>query len=290
MKSSLFIFAFILSLPITFAMAAKETAPTAAPDQSLQEIAATLRDTSDLVSLTPTQGEAFVMLFQASQSADNYGTLLLLPDNHQHANWPGLLRYLRTNMPQQGWATLAITLPDLALDATPVSTPNPSTATVESNPALQDYVKQSQARIERTLLYAQEQKLAGKLIVIAMGSSATALLGAMQQGYQPSKLDGVILIDAYQPFPDPKLALNDETAKLAEKTPIKDLFQAEHPHRQQMQQRMLQAQNTKHYQAEPLPAAFRQLDLRFSEPELIFIQKRLRSWLESEFIKEKPKQ
>ena len=265
--------------------------------QAWSEITNTLRDNSDQVWLTPTQGDAFLLLFKASEHQEKHGTVLLLPDNQQHANWPGLLRHLRSQLPKQGWATISISLPAFDLEAKPTSSASPSSSTtanpsaaVSSDAALTEYIKNAQVRFERIFQYVQEQSLSGKLVVVAMGISATALLGAMQQGYQPSQLDGLILIDAYQPFPDAKLDIRNETIKFAASKPIQDIFQTEHPYVLQMQQRQLysQQQNTAHYIAEPLPPTFRRVDLRFSEPQLIFIEKRISTWLKSEFIAEKP--
>ncbi len=287
------------------------TAQSPATQMVGAEIASTLRDNSDMIWLTPAQGDTFLLLSKADETGENKGTLLLLPDNHQHANWPGLLRHLRTQLPTQGWTTLAITLPPLNIEtqkseSQKTSEPSlskkdaaktanqPETASsvaVNTDAGLADFIKQSQLRFERSLLFIQEQKLPGKLIIVAIGTSASAWFGAMQQGYQPTQLDGIILIDAYQPFPDPNLDISNETIKLAAKIPVTDIFQTEHPHIQQMQQRQQRAQqqHAKHYSAKPLPPTFRQLDLRFSEPELILIEKRIHTWLESEFIQEKPK-
>jgi hypothetical protein len=281
---------------------ASQTAPAAAETkktaQSWSEMINTLRDNSDQVWLTPVQGDAFLLLFKAHEHSNNHGTLLLLPDNQQHANWPGLFRHLRTKLPKQGWATMAISLPLFDLETNPpssapinTSTAANATSSVSSDPALIEYIKNSQLRFERTLQYVKEQSLPGKLVVVALGVSATALLGAIQQGYQPSQLDGLILIDAYQPFPDAKIDIRNEIIKFSAGKPVQDIFQTQHPYGLQMQQRQLYAQqlNVKRYVAEPLPPTFRRVDLRFSEPQLIFIEKRINSWLQSTFIVEKTK-
>ncbi|MBL4867296.1 MAG: DUF3530 family protein [Pseudomonadales bacterium] len=40
------------------------------------------------------------------------GTLLLLPENEHHPDWPGIIHYLRTDMPDEGWSTVSLALPD----------------------------------------------------------------------------------------------------------------------------------------------------------------------------------
>ena len=44
--------------------------------------------------------------------ADKQGAILLLHDKEQHADWPQVIRPLRTTLPKYGWFTLAVNLPD----------------------------------------------------------------------------------------------------------------------------------------------------------------------------------
>lgn len=276
------------------AATANQTALTAsASKKSTQvgaDIASTLRDNSDQVWLTPAQGDAFLLLFKTHEHRQHHGTVLLLADNHQHANWPGLFRHLRTQLPTQGWATIAISLPSFDREPTPSADPptvvNTPPSAAPSDLALSAYIKNSQVRFEHAQQYLQERALPGKLVVIAFGLSATAFLGAVQQGYPTSKWDGLILMDGYQPFPDAKIDIRNETIKLVAAKPVQDIFQTQHPYYMQMQQRQLSAKQHKsaNYFADALPTTFRRVDLRFSEPQLIFIEKRISNWLKSVFI------
>lgn len=40
------------------------------------------------------------------------GNVLILHDNQQHPDWPGVIHELRTQLPYGGWSTLAISIPD----------------------------------------------------------------------------------------------------------------------------------------------------------------------------------
>lgn len=51
-------------------------------------------------------------LYRADHSGRNFASVLILHDNLQHADWPGLVRTLRRQLPAHGWNTLAIGLPD----------------------------------------------------------------------------------------------------------------------------------------------------------------------------------
>ena len=59
---------------------------------------------------TPT--ESFYGLFLAEASGQPQGGVLLLHDNQQHGHWPDVVAPIREYLPQFGWATLSIELPD----------------------------------------------------------------------------------------------------------------------------------------------------------------------------------
>lgn len=71
---------------------------------------------SDLVWLDityPGQSEPVQILGlqQEPRTPDAQGAVLILPDKGQHADWPGLARQLRSELPDSGWYTLAVSLP-----------------------------------------------------------------------------------------------------------------------------------------------------------------------------------
>jgi hypothetical protein len=50
-------------------------------------------------------------LQQKSRRAAKHGAVLLLHDKEQHADWPFLIRPLRTSLPEFGWYTLSVNMP-----------------------------------------------------------------------------------------------------------------------------------------------------------------------------------
>lgn len=58
------------------------------------------------------EGTAFYGLYLVERSGSPQGGVLLLPDIEQHAQWPEIIAPLREYLPDYGWNTLAITLPD----------------------------------------------------------------------------------------------------------------------------------------------------------------------------------
>jgi len=55
----------------------------------------------------------FYGLFMQERSGTPQGAVLILHDNGQHGQWPEIVAPLRENLPQYGWATLSIALPDI---------------------------------------------------------------------------------------------------------------------------------------------------------------------------------
>ena len=56
--------------------------------------------------------EKYLGLYTPEHSLQPQGYALILHDNQQHPNWPGIVSALRAELPAGGWSTLAISLPD----------------------------------------------------------------------------------------------------------------------------------------------------------------------------------
>ena len=56
--------------------------------------------------------DQFLGLFSQEYGEESQGYALILHDNQQHPDWPGLVHKMRTLLPAGGWSTLAIALPD----------------------------------------------------------------------------------------------------------------------------------------------------------------------------------
>lgn len=54
----------------------------------------------------------FLALHKPAYAQAAFGTLIILHDKHQHPNWDGLIHQLRTQMPDAGWHTLSISVPE----------------------------------------------------------------------------------------------------------------------------------------------------------------------------------
>ena len=56
--------------------------------------------------------EQYFGIYIEDHSGRPVGNVLLLHDNLQHPDWPGIIHELRTQLPYAGWSTLAISVPD----------------------------------------------------------------------------------------------------------------------------------------------------------------------------------
>ncbi|WP_165680972.1 alpha/beta hydrolase family protein [Metapseudomonas otitidis] len=63
--------------------------------------------------------EQFLALWRPANVAEPYGVVILLPGDGENADWPRAIAPLRTRLPDVGWHTLSLTLPDPAGDEPP---------------------------------------------------------------------------------------------------------------------------------------------------------------------------
>lgn len=126
----------MLSLP-----AFAEDAEPAAPDNEASEQAVTPREPLTARSqveatalerqIDPKQvqhlqagDEQFLALWLAANSAQPRGAVILIPGDNESADWPQTVGPLRRKLPDNGWHTLSLTLPD-PLSTVPIVTPTP---------------------------------------------------------------------------------------------------------------------------------------------------------------------
>jgi hypothetical protein len=71
-----------------------------------------LMEREDEVVSLPGTNQDYYGLFLEESTGSPQGSVLILPDNQQHGHWPVVIAPLREYLPQHGWATLTIELPD----------------------------------------------------------------------------------------------------------------------------------------------------------------------------------
>jgi hypothetical protein len=71
-----------------------------------------LMDRENEVVYFPSTNQDYYGLFLEESAGNPQGGVLILHDNQQHGHWPDIITPLREYLPQYGWATLSLELPD----------------------------------------------------------------------------------------------------------------------------------------------------------------------------------
>lgn len=173
----------------------------------------------------------FLGLFLADHSGKTFANALILHDNLQHPDWPGVVHELRTALAAHGWNTLSIALPDYRLlpqlpaDAPATIDPSAASASPGANDkaaqptAPQDAASTDPAAIpveEKSVEYLPEQvpdevdrraragsellrqKSPKPMVVIAIGLSA-GFAAKKAQTMLIKDIAGLVIIDPVQP-------------------------------------------------------------------------------------------
>ncbi|MFT6914371.1 MAG: hypothetical protein ACJAWL_000667 [Motiliproteus sp.] len=205
--------------PVDPAPSATGSDPRILPDLEQERVQALanshLPDTQTLWLETPR--ESFLGLFKPANVPVAKGAVLLLHHDRTSADWPGSISTLRRGLPDQGWHTLSIALPDapeyipprtqdviLATFDNPGSTAAPSTpdtATPDTADLVKDrleaHFEQISARIEAGLDYLGQQQ-PDRVLILGEGTGGYwALRYSIEQGEASTLFP--ILIDTLPP-------------------------------------------------------------------------------------------
>ena len=168
--------------------------------------------------------DSFLALWKPANTPTPQGIVILLPDDGESADWPQSIGPLRKRLPDAGWHTLSLTLPDpyaqapvasvdvtAATDNTPAETAEPETApSAASAPAsaateasdahsasVEQHSKRVLARIQAGLAFAQQQS-PGKIILLGHGTGGYWGMEFLAQNNN-SKIQGLLLLSATAP-------------------------------------------------------------------------------------------
>lgn len=199
--------------------------------------------------------DRFLALYRADHSGETFANALILHDNLQNPDWPGVVRTLRQQLAAKGWNTLSIAVPDyrpsqkipprtattdadaegkaMGNDAAELDTeateppdmmpsyepPGDSKAGSDAEIKAEDVPQKLDSRVRSATQY-----LAGKsplpLVIIALGSSAT-LVTKQAQTLFLQDISGLVIID---PAPLPELKGFDESKDMTDlRIPVLDI-------------------------------------------------------------------
>ena len=207
--------------------------PTSAETKSMQLLARFQKP--EAVLWLQADGEKFLALQQPALRGKPTGSVLLLHAAGQHPSWPGALDYLRERLPELGWNTLSIALPDPAFpkpqlaDAAASQAPeealdeteeifDPNTATVTdgsfvpepttTNSKDAENVLERKA-VERIVAAVEHLKSENTTIIIYGQGIGAMRAGRYWQETGDNAVRALIFVDGQNALPDNDFALTD---------------------------------------------------------------------------------
>lgn len=90
-----------------------------------------LMERQDEIVQLNTNEEDFYGFYLPEATGSPQGAVLILHDNQQHGHWPELIAPLRESLPQNGWTTFSIELPELPASQRIMRAPTPKALTEE---------------------------------------------------------------------------------------------------------------------------------------------------------------
>ena len=255
-----------LILPCAFSVEAADPAP-AATDKPAEEKPAerqpllerSQEEAAALQRKLPAQeqqqlqagSETFLALWKPANSAEPKGAVIIVPGVGETADWPQAVGPLRRKLPDAGWSSLSVTLPDLQGDAIaprviePAAAPKaPETTSKDATTAqpieqaaggeaevaeqvvAQTSEEQAKAdaervfgRIDAAIAYAEQQS-ARSIVVLGHGTGAYWAARFLSERQTP-QVEKLVMVDAQAPAKAlPPLAELTPTLKL----PTADIF------------------------------------------------------------------
>ncbi len=182
-------------------------APNQALAQSLEQ-----QTHGDEVRWLTTNTGPFLSLYTPDKTGNQFGTVILLHGNGHHPDWPGVIHLLRTQLPEVGWSTLSIAVPNYEYQP-------PSTVGAPASNAIQNtfsaatpLIQMLSQRITQSLSLIPEANK--PIVILAEGVSVTWLL-ATYNTLTDARFRGVILVSGQSAIDAPVI----DFAQMLQQTP-----------------------------------------------------------------------
>lgn len=236
--------------------------PAAPPDWA-EALAADPRLAPQVRWLEVGDGRALA-LYQPQRGAALRGSVVLLHDQRNHADWPRVIGPLRAQLPEYGWETWSLQLPTWEADA-------------------DAYLQQSDARIRAVLSTIAEQ---GDQPIVLLGAGTGAVVALQFQARSPKSPLRALVAVSLRPMPEQTLDTL-RTLVAGVEIPVLEVF-AERDLRAVLrgvkQRQSLAARPTADLDAYPRkPARYRQMLIEGADAEFSnqtdTLTKRIRGWL-----------
>lgn len=104
------------------------------PERSQQEASALERQVPQQEQQQLQAGsDSFLALWKPANSAEAEGVVILIPGAGENADWPQAIAPLRRKLPDAGWGSLSLSLPDISVDTLPPRVVEPPKAAVDTS-------------------------------------------------------------------------------------------------------------------------------------------------------------
>ena len=243
---------------------------SAEQDQQLAKRLADASQAGEITWLTAQNQDSFLSLMLNARTPKSEGIWVFVRNASEHANWPGFMQATRLKLPDDGWATLSLGLPELSSTSDPIflkrsapviaDTPkdkdkkkktskskkadNPAQAPIKAPEAptptqaelTERWETLALSRIQAAITHARSSQ-PGKLILAAKGRTAQLILNKCH--FNTTPIDALVLLDKARPGNNhPNTTEQPSLPKL----PILEIITPSLPH---PQARLRQSQNQK---------------------------------------------
>ncbi|GGO86377.1 hypothetical protein GCM10011348_37100 [Marinobacterium nitratireducens] len=199
--------------------------------ERMEALARQLAPGTEAVWLETNSDRTLTLYYPAAQP-EPHGALILLPDANHHPDWPTDLHPLRTGLADQGWDTLAVSLPRPPRPSVPERTAPATSASAATGSSLtagaadtmetplESYGERVMKICEAAMRHLESR---GRSYLILLGSGSGAGWAARCAGeFQQQRELGLVLLDAR---PDDSPGAPDLTTLLPQLTlPVLDLY------------------------------------------------------------------
>ncbi|MCV6587957.1 MAG: alpha/beta hydrolase family protein [Marinobacterium sp.] len=176
------------------------------------DLARTLDPTTELIWLETGEEPKTLALSMPHNTAEKLGTVVILHDQRTSADWPELVSTLRKGLPDKGWATLSVQLPDAPYPEIPArelkqavetaiagGTPPRDNNTSDENTQsdMPTYSQQMGAISDAVFEMLQDNRQ--QRVVLGVGTGAVWATAMVRSREQSTRNLSLVLLDSRQP-------------------------------------------------------------------------------------------